>query len=331
MTAIAVQCWWIMQPPRHWLFFLSLALALAVQCFVSTSQAKTLVWEPLDSYPDPIGVAAPVAGVVDGALLVGGGANFPDRPPWEGGTKVWQDRLWRLESPTSQWQNAGRLPRPIGYAVCVNHRDSMICVGGSDAERHYADVFRIRWRSGRAKFETLPRLPSPAANACGAVIGDVLYVAGGTSAPTSTSALASFYALDLAAPRRLGNCYRHGLGRRVCSASRPSWKRASFSLAARRLPPTSRANHNAPTWPTPIAFARQTTPGRPSPRHRARRRGPVSTPAIGPSHFVVLGGDDGSRVDHEPKSSHPGFPGPLLAYHTITNTWAEMGEVQHCA
>src|SRR5690606_32102437 len=56
------------------------------------------------------------------------------------------------------------------------------------------------WRSGQAQFETLPPLPSPVANACGAIIGNTLYVAGGTENPTSTSALASFFALDLAAP-----------------------------------------------------------------------------------------------------------------------------------
>ena len=40
-----------------------------------------------------------VAGVSGGALLVAGGANFPDKKPWQGGTKVWYDTVFVLDEP----------------------------------------------------------------------------------------------------------------------------------------------------------------------------------------------------------------------------------------
>ena len=33
-----------------------------------------------------------------GAILVAGGANFPDKKPWEGGKKVWYDTVFVLET-----------------------------------------------------------------------------------------------------------------------------------------------------------------------------------------------------------------------------------------
>ena len=34
--------------------------------------------------------------------MVAGGANFPDKRPWEGGAKVWHDSVFVLETPASQ-------------------------------------------------------------------------------------------------------------------------------------------------------------------------------------------------------------------------------------
>src|SRR3954462_3300250 len=97
-------------------------------------------WKQLPSMPDAIGLAGSFAGVSGGALLVAGGANFPDKMPWEGGRKVWHDRVWVLESANASWREVGGLPRPLAYGISVSSRDSVICVGGSDADRHYADT-----------------------------------------------------------------------------------------------------------------------------------------------------------------------------------------------
>ena len=77
-----------------------------------------LSWKSLPALPDPFGFAGAYAGVSNGALLVAGGANFPDGPPWEGHGKRWHGRIFVLERPDREWQQASEpLPRPLGYGV----------------------------------------------------------------------------------------------------------------------------------------------------------------------------------------------------------------------
>ena len=49
--------------------------------------AGGLHWEKLPPLPNRGGLGSPYAGVSNGKLLVAGGANFPQSPPWEGGKK----------------------------------------------------------------------------------------------------------------------------------------------------------------------------------------------------------------------------------------------------
>ena len=82
-----------------------------------------LVWKQLPSLPDPPGVAGSFAGVSGISLIVAGGANFPDKMPWEGGKKVWHDRVWVLDKPDGTWREGSKLPRPLGYGVSVSAPD----------------------------------------------------------------------------------------------------------------------------------------------------------------------------------------------------------------
>ena len=157
-------------------------------------------WEPLPPLPEALGYAGSFAGVSRGALMVAGGANFPDRPPWEGGTKTWTDRVFVLADPAGRWVEAeGKLPRPLGYGVSATTPAGVVCAGGSDARRHYADVFLLGQSEGTLTRRALPPLPRACANACGAVLDGVLYVAGGLAEPDATATLHTFWALDLEA------------------------------------------------------------------------------------------------------------------------------------
>ena len=66
--------------------------ALAACWLVSGASAveieRALHWSALPPLPDAHGFGGPYAGVSGGALLVAGGANFPDATPWENGAKV---------------------------------------------------------------------------------------------------------------------------------------------------------------------------------------------------------------------------------------------------
>ena len=122
-----------------------------------------------------------------------GGPKFPDLCDEE------YDNVFVLEKPNANWQLAGKLARPLGYGVSVTYRDAVICVGGSDAERHYADAFRLEWKNHELVRSELPPLPKPVANACGALVDNTLYIAGGQDKPDATHTLNSVYRMDLSA------------------------------------------------------------------------------------------------------------------------------------
>ncbi|MBM3855552.1 MAG: sodium:solute symporter, partial [Verrucomicrobia bacterium] len=151
-----------------WLLLAFVPATSAAAVAEAPAAADTLRWTKLAPLPDREGFAYPYAGISNGALLVAGGANFPDKKPWEGGAKIWYDTVFVLEKPDGAWQTAGRLARPLGYGVSLTTPDGVVCLGGSDAQRHYADAFLLRWVGGRLETKPLPPLPKPVANFCGA-------------------------------------------------------------------------------------------------------------------------------------------------------------------
>jgi N-acetylneuraminic acid mutarotase len=175
-------------------------LTLLTIAWSATAAIAAGEWKQLPPLPDKEGFAGSFAGVSNGALIVAGGSNFPDKKPWERGKKIWYDSIFVLDRPDGEWKLAGRLPRPLGYGVSVTYRDAVVCIGGSDADRHYAETFRLEWREGKIITTSLPPLPRPIANACGAIVDKrTLYIAGGQESPDASAALDTVFGLDLTA------------------------------------------------------------------------------------------------------------------------------------
>ena len=273
--------------------------------------------------PDRLGVAGAFAGVSNGSLLVAGGANFPGKPPWEGGQKVWHDKVYALDKPDGTWRVAGKLPRPLAYGVSVTHGDGVVCVGGSDAERHYADAFTLRGANGTLTTTTLPTLPRPLANLSGALVGDHLYVAGGIETPTATAASKRAYRMDLSAARRrweeLPEC--PGPGRMLAVAA--GFDGAFYLVGGCELT----AKPGGGTTRKYLADAHRFTPATgwkriaDLPKPLAAAPSPAPTDATG---FTILGGDDGKLVDIPP-DKHRGFPTAVDRYDATKDKWLEAG------
>jgi N-acetylneuraminic acid mutarotase len=154
-------------------------------------------WELLPAFQHTEGFAGAFAGESHGHLLVAGGANFPNAKPWEGGTKHWYDDVHVLDREENRWRIVGKLPHDLGYGISVSHGNKLICLGGSNETRHYADVFSIEYKDDSLHYTQLPALPSPLANASGVLIGNKLFVVGGQAEPTSKQALCKVWSLDL--------------------------------------------------------------------------------------------------------------------------------------
>jgi len=285
-----------------------------------------LDWRRLPPLPDPVGFAGSFAGTSGGALIVAGGANFPDKMPWEGGKKIWHDSAFVLDEPGGAWRIAGRLPRPLGYGVSATAPDGVLCIGGSDAKQHFRDVFRLTWKKGELKCEPLPPLPGSLANSCGAVVGKTVYVAGGTATPDATNALKNFWALDLGKPSAKWKRLEPWPGPARMLSVAAAVGKSFYLCGGTDLSPDA----NGLPVRTYLKDAYRFTAGKgwqriaemPNPIVAA----PTPAPVVDGDKFLIVGGDDGSLAKFEPKAKHPGFPKRVLSYDTKRDSWSVVGE-----
>lgn len=212
------------------------AIAAPAETPPGHASVPVVTWSQLPTLPvaggetRQLGLAGAFAGVHGDAMIVAGGANFPQGPPWEGGAKKWWDDIYvlvkadkdttgastetdpdgqvRSGAPFYRWvQPKTRLPRPLAYGASVSTPEGVICIGGCDAGQCYADVFRIRWdaKAQDVAVDFLPPLPKPLAfHAAARVVDgqrgiDRIYVVGGQEGVKDPSATKTFLCLDLRA------------------------------------------------------------------------------------------------------------------------------------
>ena len=314
----------------------AIAIALLGWCSIGwagqdAAGPQVLEWSCGPRLPSGQGLAGTFAGPSGEALIVAGGTSFLATPPSGGGQRAWCDHVFVLTDPRGRWQTASKLPHPLACGVSVTFDDGVICLGGSDAKQHYADVFLIRWENGAITITDLTPMPGPNAFCCGALLGETIYVAGGRRQPDSPETLAVFWALDLSKPppqrrwKQLQPWPGQARMAAVAAAQDGSFfivggvtlvadgpgddKRVFLRDGYRYDPAESRWSQIADA-PRPVAAA-------PSPAIR-----------LGHAHFAIVGGDDGQDSPQIPKlkDNHPGFPAEILVYHTITDTWIRAGE-----
>lgn len=310
--------------PRF-LFFLTFFL----QIMASNAQPPSpLQWQNLPPLPDVVGFAGAYAGVSNGALIVAGGANFPGNAgPWGTAPKTWYDGVFVLENPSGRWEKAGKLPRAMGYGIALTTPEGIFCLGGADGTRHYSEAFYLNWKDGRVVTVPLPPLPVPLAYGSGALLGDNIYVAGGTTAPSDTHALNRFWAFDLHKKQWSELPPVPGNGRMLAVAGAQDGRFFLFSGVELHYHAATRAtqrtylkeclafNPASNIWKR-IADLPNAVAAAPSPAY-----------AAGQSHLLVVGGDDGTHAQRvmELKEKHPGFRSEIMAYHSITDSWAPLG------
>lgn len=163
----------------------------------------------LPDLPDPIGRAGLMAAVIelaDGrlAILAAGGANFPDGPPWDGGSKTFHREILLLSREVAidrwGWRVIGQLPNPTAYAAfCPSpDRRGMVVAGGCSADGHHQAVLLVR-ADGHVEPYADP-MPIPLAYSGFCVHDGRLVIIGGTASPSAETAHAGMISLRLAAP-----------------------------------------------------------------------------------------------------------------------------------
>ena len=288
-------------------------------------QDEELEWQRLEPLPDALGLAGAFAGSTQAGLIVAGGANFPDRPPWEGGTKVWHDRVWLLARPSAAWRKVGQLTQPLAYGVSISSPLGLVCVGGSDRERHSRRVFLLELNGQQLRERPLADLPLPLANSSGGVIGHTLFVCGGTEAPDSPRPLAKLWSLDLARQGALWQALPECPGGPRMLATAAVANETLYLFGGADLKP-------GPKGGTERIYRRDAWAYQP--QHGWRQLADLPTPVVAaPSpapvarsgKILLLGGDTGEWVGFQPLSEHPGFSRRVWAFSPRTNQWAEAG------
>lgn len=317
-------------PRKLWIPILALGL-----CFVregsaqssskSNAMSSSFSWSQMNPIPDREGFAGAFAGVSNGALLVAGGANIVGQRWANPIQKKWYASVFVLEEPEGKWSTGFELPHPLGYGISISSTHGLICVGGSDANRHFADVFELRWRNGVVQRVQLPSLPKACAQGCGALLGNVIYVAGGLETPTSEQAMRTFWALDLTAPAPTWEALEPWPGPERMLAVAGVQNGSFFLMSGTRLMKDS-AGKLVREY---LRDAYRYTPGqgwrRIADLPRAAVAAPTPAPVFGQSSLLIFTGDDGVNVDFSPIEKHPGFPQDVLCYDSSSDAWSNLG------
>lgn len=297
----------------------------AVLSLVVSSAQAALDWQSLPPIPDREGFAGSYAGVSSGALVVAGGANFPDKRPWEGGTKIWYDRVFVLEANATAWRETGKLPAAGGYGVSVTLDEGLLVIGGGDAKRNFSEVWLAQWDGREVKFTAWPSLPKPLAMAAGTRVGRTIFVAGGLDRPDATRAQNAFFALNLDDVKAGWRELAPWPGPERMLATAGAQDGSFFLFSGARL----MAGADGKTSREWLRDGYRYTPGTGWKRIADLPRVAVAAPTPAPSvggKLLLIGGDDGVQTSIAP-TEHKGFPRDVLAYDPKADAWTRAGEV----
>lgn len=147
-------------------------------------KSMNIIWKTLstDGLTDNLskGVSATYAAYINGNLIVAGGANFPDRLGFEGGSKAFYDEIMIYDNTTESWKNIGHLYTPSAYGVSVSLPEGALWIGGNNDIESLNSCFYIKLTSEDSLvIEKYISLPSPMDNFSGSSIDDIVFIAGG--------------------------------------------------------------------------------------------------------------------------------------------------------
>lgn len=309
-----------------------------------------------DGVTSHTGQAGVYSGFHNGWLMLAGGANFPEDPPWEGGIKTWSDEIYVLNTrePDLRWKLAKeRLPHPIAYGLSFSLPEGILCIGGGDHKQSFNDVFLLRISGGEITTESWPSLPVPLAYMAGAIVDGKIFVAGGENIE-SPGATGNFMVLDtrykengwLPLPAWPGPARAFA----VAAGQSDGFDNCFYLFSGRDYGTGKDMKVLADGYcynPRLNLWKKLDTPG-----------GPVfpvmagTATSIGGSHILMFGGSDGVLMYEEIRlrneinriksgdipmenresltllekrvenmlTNHPGFSRDIRIYHTITNT-----------
>lgn len=343
---------------KLFIFFLLTVLCCLFTGYALKGQSEmTIEWEVLSEIPAKKGelvqpgLAGAFIGLHNNALIVAGGANFPNGPAWEGGEKVFHDEIYVAEKDGAgilQWKQKNfPLPKSIAYGQSISTERGLLCIGGTDGETVGQEVLLLEWSPISDEIHTtqLPSLPYAGSDLAGDIINDQVYIA------ASSRQEKFFWSLDLnnleadwkSLPVWDGSPRSYAIG----LAQNDGEENCFYLIKGRHLGSNGVSDL--------LADMHKYSPSREE-WVRVRDGHSVTLSAgtglaVGANHIFLFGGAEGqmlnqierlnARISYDTSDNpshvvkqrdsllmhHQGFSRDIWAFHTITETWTRIGEL----
>ncbi len=309
-----------------------------------------------------LGFAGPINGVYNDVFITAGGANFPDKMPWEGGKKQYSKEIHVLEKSKDQYQwnkkNSISLLEPIAYAGSTSTSLGIVYVGGENENGLSKKAYLLKWNSKRNEIElkSLPDFPIAVTNIALTNLNNVVYAIGGDEASKSSDLVFSID-LNTAEPQwKSLPKLPFALANAVAVVQKDKNEMNIYIIGGRTKTPSGiSALHNttlafnlkSQTWESKAII----TDGKNTTNFSAG-----AGVAFGNQYILITGGDNGttfhkietylsqiSKASSEEEKSkliaekniinttHKGFYNAILLYNTQTNKWSKIGELPFLA
>ena len=305
-----------------------------------------------------IGFAGPINGISNDVLIVTGGANFPDKMPWEGGKKNYSKTIHVLEKckDVYKWNELvkSELAEPIAYCGSTSTDLGVVYVGGENEKGLSNKTYLLKWNAAKKEVDTksLADFPIAVANISLTHIGNVVYAIGGDEATKSSDFFASLDLNEVNAKWKTLPNLPLALANAVVVAQKGINGTNIYMFGGRTKTGSGISDLHNTTFVFDVKKQIWSAAANISDGKNSTNFSAGAGVAVGSHSVVIVGGDDGvifhqietylsqiaKATTEELKAeliakknklvtNHPGFYKGVLLYNTLTNEWSKIGEL----
>ncbi|WP_235005326.1 galactose oxidase [Pedobacter nyackensis] len=309
-----------------------------------------------------LGFAGAINAVHNNVLIVAGGANFPDKMPWDGGKKYYSNEIHVLQKSADgfHWNKRMKepLPEPIAYCGNTSTPAGVVYVGGENDKGLSKKAYRINWDNHKHKVTViqLPDLPIAVTNIALTSIGNVVYAIGGDLPKRSTDA---FFSLDLNEQNPVWKVLPNlpvAMGNSVAVVQKDKAGTNIFVIGGRTKTASGISDLHSTTYVYDVNRENWQEVAPISDGKNVTNFSAGAGVGIGDRWILITGGDNGKtfhkienylaqiaqtedvevkarlvKEKNELSIHHRGFYRGMLLYNTMTNKWSKIGELPFSA